>query len=225
MVVDFPAGMGRRTQESMRKIISNARVVTPGMDLANGFVVIEEGRIVAIGEGNLPVGDAEVIDAGGKSLLPGFIDIHSHGADGHDVCDDSLESLRHIARRKLQEGVTTWLPTTLTQPVEKLRSIAGKIAAFRDEGGLTRCPGMHVEGPFINRDKTGAQNPEYVRPPDFAELAALHEIMPALIVSLAPEMPGAVELIAAAAAFGIRCSAAHTASTSAQIFAACDAGL
>jgi N-acetylglucosamine-6-phosphate deacetylase len=209
----------------MKKIISNARVVTPGTDLANGFVVIEEGRIVEVCEGNLPVGDAEVIDAGGRLLLPGFIDIHSHGADGHDVCDDSLDSLRHIARRKLQEGVTTWLPTTLTQPVEKLQSIAGTIAAFRAEGGLTRCPGMHVEGPFINRDKAGAQNPEYVRPPDFAELAALHAIMPALIVSLAPEIPGAVELIAAAAELGIRSSAAHTASTSAQIFAACDAGL
>jgi N-acetylglucosamine-6-phosphate deacetylase len=209
----------------MRKIISNARVVSPGFDLADTAVLIEDGKISRIGGRELLAEDGEVIDAAGNLLLPGFFDIHSHGADRHDVCDDSLDSLRHVARRKLQEGVTTWLPTTLTQPVAKLQSIARTIAAFRDEGGLTRCPGMHVEGPFINRDKAGAQNPQFVRPPDFAELAALHAIMPAAIVSLAPEMPGALDLIAAATALGIRSSAAHTAATAAQIFAACDAGL
>jgi N-acetylglucosamine-6-phosphate deacetylase len=209
----------------MKKIISNARVVSPGIDLTDTLVLIEDGKISRLGGRELLAEAGEVIDAGGNLLLPGFFDIHSHGADRHDVCDDSLDSLRHIARRKLQEGVTTWLPTTLTQPVAKLQSIARTIAAFREEGGLTRCPGMHVEGPFINRAKAGAQNPQFVRPPDLAELAALHAIMPAAIVSLAPEMPGALALIAAATALGIRCSAAHTAATSAEIFAACDAGL
>ena len=209
----------------MRKLVTNARVVSPDLDLPNAAVLIEDGRISAVIEGsNLP-NSAERIDAGGKLLMPGFIDIHSHGADGKDTCDDSIESLRHIARRKLQEGVTTWLPTTLTQPKEKLKSIAGKIAQFCLEGGLTRCPGMHVEGPFINKEKAGAQNPQFVRPPDFAEVEDLHAIMPALILSLAPEMPGAIELIRGCKALGITCSAAHTAATAAQIFAACDAGL
>jgi N-acetylglucosamine-6-phosphate deacetylase len=209
----------------MRKLITNARVVSPDLDLPRAAVLIEGDRIEAVLEGsNLPAADLK-IDAAGKLLIPGFIDIHSHGADGADVCDDSLDSLRHIARRKLQEGVTTWLPTTLTQPREKLRSIAAKIAAFRDQGGLTRCPGMHVEGPFINKERAGAQNPQYVRPPDFAEIEELHRIMPARILSLAPEMPGALELIAGCRALGITCSAAHTSATAAQIFAACDAGL
>jgi N-acetylglucosamine-6-phosphate deacetylase len=209
----------------MRKLITNARIVSPGIDLPNAAVLIDGDRIEAVIEGNNLPASAARIDAGGKLLVPGFIDIHSHGADGRDVCDDSLDSLRHIARRKLQEGVTTWLPTTLTQPKEKLRSIAGKIAAFRAQGGLTRCPGMHVEGPFINKEKAGAQNPQFVRPPDFAEIEDLHAIMPALILSLAPEMPGALELIEGCRALGITCSAAHTAATAAQIFAACDAGL
>lgn len=209
----------------MRKLITNARVVSPDLDLARAAVLIEGDRIDAVIEGNnLPNVDHK-IDAAGKLLIPGFIDIHSHGADGADVCDDSLESLRHIARRKLQEGVTTWLPTTLTQPREKLKSIAAKIAAFREEGGLTRCPGMHVEGPFINKERAGAQNPQYVRPPDFAEIEELHSIMPATILSLAPEMPGALELIEGCKALGITCSAAHTSATAAQVFAACDAGL
>jgi len=209
----------------MRKLVTNARVVSPGVDLPRAAVLIEDGWITAVIEGNNLPNTTEKIDAGGLLLMPGFIDMHSHGADGCDVCDDTLESLQHIARRKLQEGVTTWLPTTLTQPKEKLKSIAGKIAQFCTDGGLTRCPGIHVEGPFINKERAGAQNPQFVRPPDFAEIEDLHAIMPVRILSLAPEMPGAIELIRGCRALGITCSAAHTASTAAQIFAACDAGL
>lgn len=209
----------------MKKLIVNARIVSPGLDLAKASVLIDGDRIESILEGgNLP-SSPDRIDAAGKLLMPGFIDIHSHGADGCDTGDDSLESLRHIARRKLQEGVTTWLPTTLTLPREKLRSIAAKVASFQVQGGLTRCPGLHVEGPFINRKMAGAQNPQFVRPPDFAEIEELHAIAPVKILSLAPELPGALELIQGCQALGILCSAAHTAATAAQISAACDAGL
>ena len=209
----------------MRKLIINARVVSPDLDLPRAAILIKDGRIASVTEGNNLPNSAEKIDAQGKILMPGFFDIHSHGADGADVCDDSIEALEHIARRKLQEGVTTWLPTTLTLPKERLKSVAGKIAKFRAEEKFTRCPGMHVEGPFINKEKAGAQNPQFVRAPDFAEVEDLHAIMPALILSLAPEMPGAIELIEGCRALGITCSAAHTAATAAQVFAACDAGL
>lgn len=209
----------------MKKLLLNARVVSPGLDLPRASVLIDDDRIVSIIEGNNLPSSPVRIDAEGMILMPGFIDIHSHGADGADVSDDSLDSLRHVALRKLQEGVTTWLPTTLTQPREKLKSIAGKVAAFRAQGDLTRCPGLHVEGPFINRDKAGAQNPQFIRPPDFAEIEELNAIAPVKILSLAPELPGALELIAGCQALGIVCSAAHTAATAAQLSAACDAGL
>jgi len=209
----------------MRKLITNARVVSPDLDLPNAAVLIEDGKISGVIEGsNLP-NVAERIDANGMILMPGFIDIHSHGADGCDVCDDSMEALEHIGRRKLQEGVTTWLPTTLTQPRERLKSIAGKIAKFAADNKFTRCPGMHIEGPFINKERAGAQNPQFVRPPDYAEVEDLHAIMPAAILSLAPEMPGAIELIKGCHSLGITCSAAHTSATATQVFAACDAGL
>jgi N-acetylglucosamine-6-phosphate deacetylase len=154
-----------------------------------------------------------------------LFDIHCHGADGADVCDLSLESVRHIARKKLAEGVTTWLPTTLTQPREVLREIVGKVAEYRAQQDLTRCPGVHIEGPFINKEKAGAQNPEFVRLPDWEELRGLHDIAPALIVSLAPEMPGAKELITMATEAGIVCSAAHTSATYAQLSEGITAGL
>lgn len=167
----------------------------------------------------------EVIDADGRMVMPGFFDIHCHGADRADVCDGELEAIRHIARRKLQEGVTTWLPTTLTQPADKLKVIMQKCAEYAADPEFTRCPGVHVEGPFINATKAGAQNPEFVRLPDFGELLALHEICPVGIVSLAPEMPGALDLIERARAIGITSSAAHTAAGCGEILAAKAAGL
>lgn len=209
----------------IKKLIVNARIVSPGLDLVKASVLIDGDRIESIFKGGKLPSSPTRIDAAGKLLMPGFIDIHSHGADGCDTGDDSLESLRHIARRKLQEGVTTWLPTTLTLPREKLRSIAAKVATFQAQGDLTRCPGLHVEGPFINRTMAGAQNPRFIRPPDFAEIEELHAIAPVKILSLAPELPGAIELIKRCHALDVLCSAAHTAATADQISAACDAGL
>lgn len=209
----------------MSLLIRNARIISPDREIGRGGVLIEDGRIAEVIEGDaLPSADA-VIDAGGRTVMPGFIDIHSHGADGADVCDDRLESVRRIAERKLREGVTTWLPTTLTQPREKLSSIVGKVAEYAVDEAFTRCPGVHVEGPFINRSKAGAQNPEFVREPDFQELETLHERCPVKIVSLAPELPGARDFIRRASAEGIVCSAAHTAAGATEIEVAKSAGL
>jgi N-acetylglucosamine-6-phosphate deacetylase len=210
----------------MKTLISHVRIVSPDIDLEDASLVLEHGRITAV----IPAGETPPpadlqIDAEGRMVMPGFFDIHCHGADGHDVCDDSLEAIRHIARRKLQEGVTTWLPTTLTQPQDKLESIAGKCAAYLANQEFCRTPGLHVEGPFINRKNAGAQNPEYVRPPNFEELKRIHDISPALIVSLAPDMDGADDVIRKAAAIGITSSAAHTSATAERIRGAKEAGL
>lgn len=207
----------------MKTRIQNVTIISPHQRREGMLILLENGRITAISESSMEAD--EEIDGSGLLAIPGFFDIHSHGADGADVCDNSLESVRHIAKKKLAEGVTTWLPTTLTQPREVLQDIVAKVALYREQQDLTRCPGLHIEGPFINQDKAGAQNPEFVRLPDWQELQELHAISPAKIVSLAPEMPGALELIAAATAAGIVCSAAHTAATYAQLAAGIDAGL
>jgi N-acetylglucosamine-6-phosphate deacetylase len=187
---------------------------------------LDGDRIAAVlGPGEAVAGADREIDAAGRIVMPGFFDIHSHGADRHDICDNSLEAVRHIARRKLHEGVTTWLPTTLTQPQDKLEEIAGKCAQYMANPEFCRAPGLHVEGPFINRKNAGAQNPEFVRPPNFAELKRIHDIAPALIVSLAPDIEGADEVIRQAAELGITSSAAHTSATAARIFEAKQAGL
>ena len=210
----------------MKTLIVHAHIVSPDVEFEGGSLLIENGLIVSVhGAGDiLPAAD-EVISAGGRMLMPGFFDIHCHGADGNDVCDNSLDAIRHIAKRKIQEGVTTWLPTTLTQPQAKLEEIAAKVAQYMAEPEFCRAPGLHVEGPFINRKNAGAQNPEFVRPPDFDELKRIHDIAPALIVSLAPDIEGANDVIRKAAQIGITSSAAHTSSTAAQIFEAKQAGL
>lgn len=200
-------------------LLTNARIISPGLDREGASVLIEEGKITEVA--NHTSGD---LDLGGKMLLPGFIDIHSHGADGADVCDASLEGLEHIAQTKLKEGVTTWLPTTLTQPQDKLIEIVRTIGDWADSAPL-HVPGIHLEGPFINREQAGAQNPEFVRPPDLNELRELHQIFPALIVSLAPELPGALNIIREASGMGITPSAAHTKADYATIVAAAGHGL
>jgi N-acetylglucosamine-6-phosphate deacetylase len=207
----------------MKTLIHPVTIVSPQQRLEAQSILIEDGMIAMVGS-DAAAAD-EVIDGSGLLAVPGLFDIHCHGADGADVCDLSLESVRHIARKKLAEGVTTWLPTTLTQPREVLREIVGKVAEYRAQQDLTRCPGLHIEGPFINKEKAGAQNPEFVRLPDWEELRGLHDIAPALIVSLAPEMPGAKELITMATEAGIVCSAAHTSATYAQLSEGIAAGL
>ena len=140
-------------------LLKNAHLISPGLVIEDGFVQIDDGLITKLGPMSELSDDSEGIDLEGNYLLPGFIDIHAHGADGCDVCDASTESLQHIAEKKLAEGVTTWLPTTLTQPKEKLREIVQTIADWAGSAPI-RVPGMHLEGPFINRKQAGAQNPE-----------------------------------------------------------------
>jgi N-acetylglucosamine-6-phosphate deacetylase len=210
----------------MTTLITNAHIISPDVEIENGAIAITDGFISGVYQSGeeLPSADT-TFDANGQYAFPGFIDIHAHGADGKDVCDNDLEAIRHIAKRKLEEGVTTWLPTTLTQPQDKLIEIAEKCAEYNNNQEFAKTPGLHVEGPFINVSKAGAQNPEFVREPNLEELKEIHEIAPALVFSIAPCQKNACEVIAGAKALGISSSAAHTEATYAQVMDAKEAGL
>jgi N-acetylglucosamine-6-phosphate deacetylase len=218
--------IGWQIMRLLKTLIHNGHLISPGQEIREAWLLLEDGRIAGRGGAeDAPPAAERKIDAGGRWVLPGFIDIHSHGAGGRDVCDADPEAFRHIARRKLAEGVTTWLPTTLTETPERLEAVALAFAEYFSRQEIVRTPGLHLEGPFINRDRAGAQNPQHVRPPDVAEFRKLAEIAPVLLLSLAPEMPGALELIGAARAAGVTVSAAHTCASCAEVRAACEAGL
>ncbi len=199
----------------MRTLITDCRIVTPGIDLANGSLLIEEDKIVSLIPAGSPLPAADrTISGSGLTAMPGFVDIHCHGRNNVDFCDGSVEAVNTIARGKLEEGVTTLLPTTLTLPEEELRAALDAVAHYDGKG--CKLPGVHLEGPFINVKCCGAQNPAYVRRPDIEEVKRLNAVYPVKKVSFAPETEGAAELTAELCRMGIVPSCVHTAATFGQ---------
>ena len=190
--------------------ISGARVVTPGRDLGVTAVRVEAGRIVAVGADVQPAAGDRVIDASGLTLLPGFVDIHSHGRGGADFCDATDEAFARIGIGKLADGVTSFLATGLTRPEEELAGMCRCAERYKARGEGTTCLGVHLEGPFFNGDMAGAQNPAYLKNPDAQFVKRLNAISPVKKVSLAPELEGAEDCIKELVAEGIVASGGHS---------------
>ena len=210
----------------MKTLIRNAHVISPGIDLKRASVVIEKGRIRSVTADAVPkTGFDTVVDVRGKYLVPGFIDVHTHGACGHDVCDATPEAIAAIAAAKLAEGCTSFLPTTLTVANRTLKAAARAVAAYRRDERFAKALGIHLEGPFINPACCGAQNPAFVRRPSIREVLGIAAISPVKLVSFAPEMTGGTAFAAACRDHGIVPSCGHTGATFAQFLSAYDAGL
>ena len=210
----------------MKRLLTNARIITPGQDRMGAALLVEDGRIEGVYDvETAPMDVDELDDLEGLTLVPGFIDVHTHGANGFDVCDGNADSVRAMAEAKLGEGVTAFLPTTLTLSHEELVSSLEYVAAYRSNETGARAPSVHIEGPFINPNCAGAQNPAFVRNPDAEEIRTLHQIVPVGVVSVAVEMEGGIDFVAEMHAMGIRTSLAHTAATHAQFAEAKAAGL
>ena len=191
--------------------VVGARIVTPGRDFGVATVRIDGGRVVAVGADVCPnVGD-EVVEAGGLTMLPGFVDIHSHGRSGRDFCDATDEAFDVIGREKLRDGVTGFLATGLTRPEDELGEMCRCAERYMAHGDGATCLGVHLEGPFFNAEMAGAQNPDYLKLPDAAFVKRLNAIAPVRKVSLAPELEGAEECIRELAATGIVASGGHSA--------------
>lgn len=211
----------------MQRLLKNCHVVSPDYDVAGVAILIENERIkqLFVGDDVLPDTD-KTIDIGGRLVMPGFIDVHCHGRSGQDFCDGTKEAVETIAIDKLKEGVTTWLPTTLTIGEEQLAA-ALKSAADYVASGAKGCkvPGVHLEGPFINPKCLGAQNPDFVRLPDIDEVKRLNAIFPVLKLSYAVEVAGGAEFAAALLAEGIVPSCVHSAAGYAEFARANRRGL
>lgn len=210
----------------MTTLITNARLISPGLDQVGAAIELDGATIKAIYQEGQPLPKSDLLfDAENRMVMPGFIDIHTHGASGFDFCDGTLEAVEAITKARLMEGVTTLLPTTLTLPLDQLKRAATAVASYARHPRFCKTPGLHLEGPFISPKQLGGQNPDFVRPPDMDEVRMLHDIMPVSIVSLAIEVEGALEMIRELSKMGIISSAAHSGATCAQFQAAKSAGL
>jgi N-acetylglucosamine-6-phosphate deacetylase len=160
-------------------------------------------------------------------ILPGFMDIHIHGAAGHDTMDASPEGLRTLARFLVSHGVTSFLPTTLTAPHDAILNAVQSVAQTPADPPTNgaRILGIHLEGPYISAQYPGAQAPDAIRPPNPAEFRAYLDAGPVRLVTLAPEVPGAEALIHEARRRGVAVALGHSAATYAQTVAAFDNGV
>ena len=192
-------------------LIKGAHAITPGRDLGVVSVRIEDGRVAEVGGGLVAKSGEETVDAEGLTLVPGFVDIHSHGRGGCDFCDATDEAFDTIGRGKLKDGVTGFLATGLTRPEEDLAEMCRAAERYKERGEGATCLGVHLEGPFFNAEMAGAQNPAYLRKPDAAMVKRLNAISPIRKVSLAPELEGAEECIRELAEAGIVTSGGHSA--------------
>ncbi len=178
-------------------IFKNGRVFTENGIFENKDVVIEGNKITKIGE-NLSY-DGEVYDLKGKKLLPGFIDIHTHGCGGADFCDAGLESFEKMAETYIKFGVTTAMTTSMTISKDDLRKSFSVYKEFADNQGTrgTRLAGINMEGPFLSIPKKGAHIEEYVIPGDFEFFKELFELSGnrIKIVDVAPEVEGNLDFI------------------------------
>lgn len=157
-----------------------------------------------------PAGDTEVLDLNGKWVLPGFTDVHFHGAVSADLCDGEAESLKKIARYEASVGVTQICPATMTVSHEQLDQVYKMAGAYENTGDGADFVGIHMEGPYISPDKLGAQNPAYVVQATKAEFEHFQSLCKGLIkiISIAPEQPGNLDFIAEVSDQVI-CSIAH----------------
>ena len=189
-------------------------------------VRLEAGRVTETGR-LAPRPGEETVEAAGRYVLPGFVDVHIHAFRGHDTMEGEA-AVRHMSRELARCGVAAFLPTTMSASLEDTRQAVAGVRAVMDrpEAGGSRVLGAHMEAPFLAESKCGAQRKEFFLDPSMAALAALTggDIAAVRLITLAPERPGAEAFIRAAAARGITVSLGHTAATAQQTHQAADWG-
>ena len=175
--------------------IFNGKIITPYQIIDGGCVLITGETITAVSEKIIEVENAIEIDAQGKYVSPGFIDIHVHGGGGHDFMDGDEDAFLKIAATHAQYGTTSMLPTTLTATKEELlQTLDAYESANKKDFNGAQFLGMHLEGPYLAMSQRGAQDPRYIRDPDPGEYKeVLSKYSCVKRWSAAPELKGAIE--------------------------------
>ncbi len=208
-------------------LIQNA-LVFDGQDFRTGRSVrLEEELISAVGEDLSPAPGEEVLDLEGSFLLPGFVDVHIHAFRGHDVMQGE-DAVRAMSRDLALLGVAAFCPTTMSaSPEETRRALRGiRQVMLHPERGGARVLGAHMEAPFLQSAKAGAQRVEFFRNPDWDAFLGMTDGHPEAVrlITLAPELPSAEAFVRKAAKAGIHVSVGHTAASAEAVHAAADWG-
>ena len=203
---------------------TNARIFVDNEFRMGAFEVVD-GKFGAILPENVP---ADAIDLGGATVIPGLIEVHSHGCAGADFSDGDYEGLKAMAKQYAAWGVTSFAPASMTLPYDVLEKAFATAKQLVEENieGLSVLRGIQMEGPFFCYAKRGAQNADYLQNPDFEGFKKLYDDCGGLvrIVDVAPELPGAAEFVAKASEL-CTVSIAHTDSDYDHAKAAVDAGV
>ncbi|HET9784102.1 MAG TPA: amidohydrolase family protein, partial [Terriglobales bacterium] len=204
----------------MRRVLYARQLVTPLETVVDAALMLEDGLITAVGRREtvaVPEGTRSD-DYGDAVLAPGLVDIHVHGGAGVDIMNADGAALEELRRHLARHGVTTFLATTVTAPWPRVLATAERLG----KAGL----GIHLEGPFLSPPRRGVHPEAELLLPTCARLEEVWERSRGNIrlITLAPELEGAAEFIAAATQRGIRVSMGHSDATSAQAMAAWQAG-
>ena len=195
----------------MDYLFLNARVCTP-FELRDGAMLVRGGVIEGVFDHIDPPEGARIIDAGGKILAPGYIDLHVHGGGGRSVMEGTGEAIVAMANAHARHGTTAILPTTLSMPLSDMAKAADAVGrAMKDETCLSTILGVHQEGPCLSPAQGGAQAPDALLIPSKADLTALIEDCPYLkMMGVAPELEGALALGRRLSDLGVVVSVAHS---------------
>jgi N-acetylglucosamine-6-phosphate deacetylase len=209
--------------------IVNARLLSPGDAERRVTVLADHGRITHVqDEIAPPPSGAQVVDAQGAYLAPGFVDVHVHGGAGADFMDATPQAIRTVCRFHASGGTTGLLATTAAAPADELRHVLGAIATAQSEPTTgAAILGVHMEGPYFAPSKCGCHLPDQMRAPLPDEYEPLLDAHPGLVrwMTLAPEVPGGLDLIRALSTRGAVPSAGHTEAAEDLLLEAIDAGL
>lgn len=206
-------------------------IVTPFQLLEDRIIIIEKGKIIAITDKKEDLAllkNVEIIEAQNKFIVPGYIDIHVHGGGGSDVMDGEYEAIKQVATTHSRFGTTAFLPTTMTMTKDKIIKSLKSIHEARLKGtGTAEILGIHLEGPYINPEKKGAQKEEDIKKVSVEEFLEFNQASGNLIrlVTIAPEMPGAIDFIRWLHQQGIIVSVGHSNATYKQVQEGIQAGL
>lgn len=212
---------------SPKMLIKNGKIITPQGILNKATVFIADGRIAKIQEDEFEVEDCQIVDANGLYVSPGFIDIHVHGGNGADTMDGTVEDILSITTFHAHGGTTSMLPTTASDSLERFLEAICAVREAKSKGNVgARILGIHLEGPYFNLSKKGCHKASEVRnpkPEEYKKILAHDDIVKSM--TLAPEIPGATQLIEELAKHNVVPSCGHSEASFTQMLDAVKAGI